>query len=759
MTTPTKKIEQLTLTADTDQLFHLITERLYSHPEVSIRELISNASDALDKARFLALKDTSLARPTDYNIEIIAAPKSEEKATLIIRDNGIGMTREDLIKNLSQIAHSGTKEFLTAMKEGLSDESLIGQFGVGFFSAFLIAEKVVVKTFPLKPTEGAEKKGYIWTSLGGGKYTIEEIDQETNEAGEPIFGTELQLTLKEKAEDYAKTDELKKIIKKYNSFARYPVLLHVWKDVPVEKEKKEETLKEKEEEEEGEAKVEEVGEGKEEKEEKEPETRKELVKERMNPVEPIWQRQAKEVTAEEYEAFYKEISNDWEKHLAVSHFKVEGEFDYSAVLFLPSRAPFDLFDSQKKNKNIKLYVKRVFIMDDCEKMVPNWLNFVVGVIDSEQLDLNVSREMLQESSTIKNIRENITLKCIKLFEKLKENQEDFKKFYSNFSKNLKLAVHEDSGNRERLAALLVYPSTKTVLKKAKSGRLLPRVKRQKKMPTYGEPSVDLKEMTSLDDYIERAKEIEGQKDIYYCSAETLEVAVSSPFLETYLKRGIEVIFLIDAIDEYVVSQLRSYKGFNLTSIAKSSTKLPGEEKEGDKKDEKPENDKHKDFTPLTDAVKKVLGDKIEKCVISEKLAESPAAIASTEYGWSANFERIMKSQALRDNTMSMFMMGKKVMELNPCHPVVLKMKEMDFEGAEFKFDIEMLYSSALLASGYSVEDPFAFSNNIYNIIAKNMGVELKKDEEEEEEEEQEPAVEEKTGKEEEDEEEKIEEIN
>ena len=680
----TNNEETFAFQAEISQLMSLIINTFYSNKDIFLRELISNSSDALDKIRFQSLQNSSVL---DSNSKMeIEIRLDKDNNVLEIIDSGIGMRKEDLISNLGTIAKSGTKAFMETLSES-NDMSMIGQFGVGFYSAYLVADRVEVHS-----KHNEEDNVYKWESNAGGSFNISDSSEQIKR------GTKIKLFIKEGDIEYLEENRIRDIIKKHSEYINYPILLETEKEREVEcsSEEIEDEDNEKETESDNEdnskevdgveeieskldeVKIEEKDETKESSKNVKIEKYTEL--EEVNKVRPLWMRNKDEITEDEYTKFYKSLCNDWDGYIGVKHFSMEGQISLKSILYVPKKSNNDMFSGDKKQKNIKLYVRRVFITDDCDELIPEYLNFIKGIVDSEDLPLNISREILQQSRIMRVIRKNIEKKCIELMEELSEDNDKYIAFYKNYSKNIKLGVYEDSNYKTRLLELLRYRTS--------SG-----------------------ENVSLKEYVGRMKET--QNEIYYITGEDEYELLNSSFVEGVVKRGYEVVLMTEPIDEYCMQQLNEFDGKKMISITKEGFKLPDSDNEKN----------NENYDELCKKIKEILEDKVEKVVVSERLVDSPCCVLSSKFGWSANMERIMKSQALRDNEAMDYMVSKKILEINVDHVIIKEVNnKLTDETSSIKNLVELLYDSALLSSGFSLENPSVFSAKLNNIIKLGLGI-------------------------------------
>ncbi|XP_062229852.1 endoplasmin homolog [Phragmites australis] len=716
--------EKFEFQAEVSRLMDIIINSLYSNKDIFLRELISNASDALDKIRFLSLTDKEVLGEGDTAKLEIQIKLDKEKKILSIRDRGIGMTKEDLIKNLGTIAKSGTSAFVEKMQTG-GDLNLIGQFGVGFYSVYLVADYVEVVS------KHNDDKQYVWESKADGSFAISE-----DTWNEPLGrGTEIRLHLRDEAKEYLEEDKLKDLVKKYSEFINFPIYLWTTKEVDVEvpadedeSTEEEESTPETTEEEESE-----------ESEDKKPKTKtiKETTSEweLLNDVKAVWLRSPKEVTEEEYSKFYHSLAKDFgdDKPLAWSHFNAEGDVEFKALLFVPPKAPHDLYESyyNTNKSNLKLYVRRVFISDEFDELLPKYLSFLKGIVDSDTLPLNVSREMLQQHSSLKTIKKKLIRKALDMIRKIAEEDPDeysnkdktdeeksameekkgqYAKFWNEFGKSIKLGIIEDATNRNRLAKLLRFESTKS------DGKL-----------------------ASLDEYISRMKP--GQKDIFYITGSSKEQLEKSPFLERLTKKNYEVIFFTDPVDEYLMQYLMDYEDKKFQNVSKEGLRLG---KDSNLKDLK------ESFKELTDWWKKALeSENVDSVKISNRLHDTPCVVVTSKYGWSANMEKIMQAQTLSDSSKQAYMRGKRVLEINSRHPIVKELRDkvaQDSESEGLKQTARLVYQTALMESGFNLPDPKEFASSIYKSVQKSLDLSPDATVEEEDEAEEQPEVEEESAK-------------
>ena len=665
-----------TFSADIQQLLSLIINTFYSNKEIFLRELLSNSSDALDKVRFNSITDSSILE-SDKNLEIVISTDNENRL-LKIRDSGIGMTHEDLVNNLGTIARSGTKKFKDALNAG-ADIALIGQFGVGFYSGFLVADKVTVRT------KNNNDEQLIWSSTADGDYSIEK-----DNCNDIKRGTEIILHLKENMSEYLEKNTLTRIIKKHSNFVTFPIK---FKEIKIKNDIKEKEDEDEEEEEKENDEIEKNSdnikvEDVDEKNEKN-ENNIEYELNTVNNNKPIWRSDQSTLKESDYNNFYKSISNDWDDPLAYKHISVEGASTFKSILFIPKRAPFDLFNSNENAKsNIKLYVNNVLISENADNILPNYLSFIRGIVDSSDVPLNVSREMLQENDVMKVIRKHLIKKSIELIVETMNNEEKLKVFYPIYEKNIKLGIHEDSNNRVKLISLCKYLTCNIINK-------------------------DEQNPIDLDYYVKNMKE--DQKFIYYITGTNFQNIHNSAFLEKNHNMGYDTIYMTDPMDEYCMNIVKEYKGYEFKCMTTNDYGIESEYK-------LTEDDKEF-FNKITDLFKDD-GD-LEKIVPSPRLILSPAVIVTNKNMWTANMERIAKSQALVDNQKSAYMTSKKIWEFNMEHPIIKKLKflskDKDSEN-NFKDAIAMLYESSLLVSGFTLNNTPYFTSKMFHLLS--LGLEI-----------------------------------
>ncbi|XP_039026850.1 endoplasmin homolog isoform X2 [Hibiscus syriacus] len=702
--------EKFEFQAEVSRLMDILVNSLYSNKDIFLRELISNASDALDKIRFLSLTDKEVLGEGDAAKLEIQIKLDKEKKILSLRDKGIGMTREDLVKNLGTIAKSGTSAFVEKVQSS-GDLNLIGQFGVGFYSVYLVADYVEVIS------KHNDDKQYVWESKADGAFAISE-----DTWNEPLGrGTEIRLHLRDEAQEYLEEYKLKELVKTYSEFINFPISIWASKEVDVEVPADEDDSGDEEEttdktsSEEGEDEDAEKGED----EDTEKKPKKKTVKETtyewelLNDVKAIWLRSPKDATDEEYIKFYHSLAKEFsaDKPMAWSHFTAEGDVEFKAVLYVPPKAPHNLYDSYYKAKsNLKLYVRRVFISDEFDELLPKFLSFLKGIVDSDTLPLNVSREMLQAHSSLKTIKKKLIRKALDMIRKIAEEDPDessgkdekeveksvdddddekkgqYTKFWNEFGKSIKLGIIEDASNRNRLSKLLRFESTKS------DGKL-----------------------TSLDKYISRMKS--GQKDIFYITGTSKEQLEKSPFLERLKKKNYEVIFFTDPVDEYLMQYLMDYEGKQFQNVSKEGLKIGKDKKNKELKES---------FKKLTKWWKGALTtDKVDEVKISNRLDNTPCVVVTSKFGWSANMERIMQAQTLSDARKQSYMKGKRILEINPRHPIIQELRERvikDPEDEGVKQTAQLIYQTALMESGFSLPDPKDFASRIYSSVQSSLNI-------------------------------------
>eukprot|EP01104_Vermistella_antarctica_P020514 TRINITY_DN87_c0_g1_i1.p1 TRINITY_DN87_c0_g1~~TRINITY_DN87_c0_g1_i1.p1 ORF type:complete len:841 (+),score=370.74 TRINITY_DN87_c0_g1_i1:37-2523(+) len=683
---------------EVNKMMNLIINSLYSNKEIFLRELISNASDALDKIRHAALTDPSVLGENGENFEV-KIKIDEDNNAIHITDTGIGMTKEELIENLGTIAKSGTKDFIDQLSKG-GDVSLIGQFGVGFYSAFLVADRVTVTS-----KSNDDDTQWVWESTSKSDFSL-AADPKGNTL---VRGTRITLHIKDDAAKFLESATVRQLVSKYSEFIDYPIRLWVERDETEEVEIEEEDVEEVDAEEKTEdeddtesvLEVDESDEEEEEEEEKAPKTKTVTTHiaewEELNTQKPIWTRSKRDITEEEYNSFYKSISKDHQDPLTHVHFNAEGDYDFKSILFVPKKAPQDLYQPQQAAKGVKLYVRRVFITDDFDSVMPKYLAFIKGVIDSADLPLNVSREILQESEVLSIIQKKLTRKAISMIEKLSKDEDAYAIFWEQYSASIKLGVVEDQVNQSKLSKLLRFTSSKT-------GKL-----------------------TSLQAYIDGMRE--GQEDIYFLAGEDLGSLESSPLVERLVKKGYEVLFMTEAIDEYTMQSLTKFEGKKIVNVAKGDLDL------GDV-DEDVQKEIEEEFKTLTDYLKTALKGKIAKAVITTRLTTTPATITTGQWGWTANMERIFKAQALGgQGQQAQMYKPQKTLEINPRHPIVVELNrrvQADEEDSVALDTANLLFDVAQLGSGFQVEDTADFAQRVQKMVQLSLNLDPDVEIEEEE---------------------------
>ena len=710
--------ETLDFQAEVSRLMDIIINSLYSNREIFIRELISNASDALDKIRFQALMDKGEDEKVALEIRI---SYDQEAKTLTIKDGGVGMSKEDLIKNLGTVAKSGTTEFVEQAASGADSLNLIGQFGVGFYSVYLVSDEVTV----VSKKDGSPQ--HVWKSSANKTFSVAP-DPRGDTLGR---GTSITLKLKEDAEDFVNPEILEKLITKYSQFIQFPIYLNTHRmesrEVPIEEEESDsedavpaddaEKAEDEPAKEDGSDDDLEVSDEDEE-EEKKPKTK--TVREKVwewkhiNTNKPIWTRKPSEVEEEEYVDFYKALTKEKEAPLEYTHFSAEGEISFRSILYVPKKAPRGYYDNfYKKSTALKLYVRKVLISEEFEDFMPRYLGFIKGVVDSEDLPLNVSRETLQQSKILRVMSKKLVRKAIamlrKMAEECEEDEDDdedeqateegdedespkecrYDGFYEEFGKSLKLGILNDSTNKKKLSKLLRFETSKSEGKKI-----------------------------GLQEYVENMPE--SQEHIYFITGQDITEVKKSPFIERLTRKGVEVVYMVDPLDEYVVNQLNEFDGIKLQSVSKEGLEVS--QSEAAKAKEKELKEEFKDFSKwLADK----LGNKVSKVEVSNRLAQSPCILVTSKYGWSANMERIMKAQTLSSANDQPWMRAQKILEINPRHPLITELKDradIDPKDEQLLNSIDLMYDTALLSSGFSVVDTSAFAGNIHKVIAKSLGV-------------------------------------